>query len=274
MNENGSKWARSGLVFGVIASVAGNVSNACLTDSQASIILRVPLAVVWPVALFIGVEVLVRNRAVRGLLARIGQLALLSVTVPTAITSFVNLHALMIKAGEPGMAQLTGPLAIDGLMLGCTVMMLAARVVDMPAVQDMPPLPTPTTEEDWAKIESVATQDITADRAADDQVSRMWKDKMTTPDTLPSWLDGLRDRTDSTTTPAVPVIVGHVQAPRTGQAKRSGQDMAEAQDMIRAWADTDATERPTSSEVQALLSGYYGKDARTIRRWMAATLAA
>jgi hypothetical protein len=128
--ENGQTWARAGLIGGVIASIAGNVANACLTQTPVSVLLRIPMAVIWPVFLFVAVEVLVRNRGARGVLARVGQVALLTVTVPTAITSFVNLHALMIKAGEPGIAQLTGPLAIDGLMLGCTIMMLATRVLD------------------------------------------------------------------------------------------------------------------------------------------------
>ena len=126
IDEGGRAWARSGLIFGIIASVTGNIANVCLTDSDVSLGLLVPLAVVWPLGLFIAVEVLVRNRGVTGWLARTGQATLLTMAIPTAITSFLNLHALMIKAGEPGIAQLTGPLAIDGLMLGCTVMLLAA----------------------------------------------------------------------------------------------------------------------------------------------------
>lgn len=142
MNENGQKWARGWLVFGIVASVAGNVANACLTETPVSLWLRVPLAVIWPLGMFGAIEVLVRNRSVRGWLARIGQGALLTVSVPTAVTSFVNLHALMIKANEPGIAQLSGPLAIDGLMLGCTVMLLAARAVKPETEwQYTPPMP-------------------------------------------------------------------------------------------------------------------------------------
>lgn len=127
LDENGQRWARNGLLFGILASVVGNIANACLTETPVSLWLRVPLAVIWPIGMFLAIEVLVRNRHVRGVLARIGQGALLTVSVPTAVTSFVNLHGLMVKANEPGIAQLSGPLAIDGLMLGCTVMLLAAR---------------------------------------------------------------------------------------------------------------------------------------------------
>ncbi len=130
MNESGQKWARGGLIFGIATSVVGNIANVCLTDTSISLWLLVPFAVIWPFGMFFAIEVFVRNRSIRGLLARIGQGVLLTVSVPTAVTSFVNLHALMIKANEPGIAQLTGPLAIDGLMLGCTVMLLAARAVN------------------------------------------------------------------------------------------------------------------------------------------------
>lgn len=127
INENGLKWARLGLVAGVAASITGNVANAWLTSSPVSLGLRVPMAIIWPVFLFLAVEILVRNRAISGFLMRIGQGALLAVAIPTAITSFVNLYDLMVKSGEPATARITGPICIDLFMLGCTVVMLAAR---------------------------------------------------------------------------------------------------------------------------------------------------
>lgn len=138
MDENGPTWARGGLIFGIVASIAGNVANACLTPSAVSLLLLVPLAVVWPFGMFLAIEVLVRNRRSTGVLARIGQGALLTVAIPTAVTSFVNLHGLMVKAGEPGIAQLTGPLAIDGLMMGCTIMLLASRGLTPPEIVSTP----------------------------------------------------------------------------------------------------------------------------------------
>ncbi len=157
IDENGQRWARGWLAFGIVASIAGNIANACLTETHVSLWLRVPLAVIWPMGMFGAIEVLVRNRHVRGVLARVGQGALLTVSIPTAVTSFVNLHGLMVKANEPGIAQLSGPLAIDGLMLGCTVMLLAARAhvtaevtidpsIDVTAILDQPEgLPIPVS---------------------------------------------------------------------------------------------------------------------------------
>jgi len=241
MIENGVKWARAGLIGGVLASVAGNIANACLTETSVSVLLRIPMAIVWPTALFVAVEVLVRNRGVRGWLARIGQGALLTITVPTAITSFVNLHALMIKAGEPGIAQLTGPVAIDGLMLGCTIMMLAARV-DTVAMDTRPPA---------------------VDVMAEDQVA-------TVADEASDWLAGLATRVDSTTTPAVPVTVrpvsGSPALARSNEIKPESvrKDVAV---LIKAWDTADILERPSLKDMCELLSSSEGVSTRTIRRW-------
>ncbi len=126
--ERGIAWARGGLIFGVVASVAGNVANACLSVSGIHVSLRIPGAIFWPLALFVGIEVMVRNRHRRGAMAMLGRALLLAAAPTTFITSFINLHAFMIKAGENEVAAVTGSLSIDGLMLGCTVMLLAATV--------------------------------------------------------------------------------------------------------------------------------------------------
>lgn len=249
MNENGMKWARFGLVAGVVASVAGNVANACLTESSVSVLLRVPMAVVWPMFLFIAVEVLVRNRAVRGWLARIGQAGLLTITVPTAITSFVNLHALMIKAGEPGIATTAGPVAIDGLMLGCTIMMLAARVVSVdtpdmtPHVLDTPDMPA-MTEQDIDRW----VADIEAE--------------------VDIWGRLSEDMSSAPTRP-VPVVPN---APVSPAGPRLDNIPADAVSLIRAWDSADMSTRPAAPEARALLAAEFGRSDKTIKRWMSTVL--
>lgn len=250
MNENGPKWARAGLIFGVVASIAGNVANACLTETSVSILLRIPMALVWPMALFIGVEVLVRNRAARGILARIGQAGLLTVTVPTAITSFLNLHALMIKAGEPGIAQLTGPLAIDGLMLGCTVMLLAGRVLDtVSPVMDMPVMTPPAdgryfaTAEDVAESEAAFRGDIAPVMSEDmDMWARLEADM------------------SGDTVPAAPV-----SAP---PAVRPEGIPTAASEAITSWLDTPEDDRVSSAVLKLSLSSQHGRTTRTVGRWI------
>lgn len=234
MSENGSKWARVGLIFGVVASIAGNVANAFLTPTSVSILLRIPMALIWPIGLFIAVEVLVRNRKARGLLARIGQAGLLTVTVPTAITSFLNLHALMVKAAEPGIAQLTGPIAIDGLMLGCTIMLLAARV---PALA-----PRPLT----VHLDNSAATFTNAVNGA------------------MSYLDRLAAEVDAEPILATPVSGPPAARSNEVSADTVPEDMAK---LIMAWHHADRDERPTLKDMSELLAGESGRSTRTVRRW-------
>jgi hypothetical protein len=127
--EKGITWARGGLIFGVLTSVAGNVSNVIMTDSASNVAWRIPGAVVWPLALFVGIEVMVRNRQHRNKLAYLGRALLMVVSVTTFTTSFVNLNGFMAKTDEPWLARFTGPIGVDTLMLGCTVFLLAATLV-------------------------------------------------------------------------------------------------------------------------------------------------
>lgn len=126
--EHGITYARVGLGAGAMVSIAGNVANTCLTRTDVHVALRIPGAVVWPLFLFLAIEVMVRNRHRTTKLGYFGRLLLMSVSVTTFTTSFVNLNGFMIKTHEPWIATITGPIGIDGLMLGCTVFLLAATL--------------------------------------------------------------------------------------------------------------------------------------------------
>lgn len=130
-HSSAKRWTRGTLVVGIIASITGNVADVVTAETEISLALRVPQAVFWPAALFLAIEVLIRVPWSSSSLSRIGRPFLLSVAIPTAITSFLHLHDLMIKSGEPGLAQLTGPLAIDGLMLGATIALLVIRQLEL-----------------------------------------------------------------------------------------------------------------------------------------------
>jgi len=91
--------------------------------------------VVWPSFLFLAIEVMVRNRHRTHRLGYLGRMLLMSVSVTTFITSYVNLHAFMQKTNEPFIATYAGPVGIDGMMLGCTVFLLAASMIAQVNVQ-------------------------------------------------------------------------------------------------------------------------------------------
>lgn len=134
---NGQKWARRTLMLALAVSIGYNIANIVLTDTAVHVALRIPQGIVWPAFLFLGIEVMIRNKDLQPKLAKIARFFLMGVTVPTAITSYINLHDFMVKANEPGVAQISGPLAIDGLMLGCTLYLLASRQAPSLAVLDI-----------------------------------------------------------------------------------------------------------------------------------------
>jgi len=129
---SGQGWARFGLGFGAALSVIGNVAHTYLIDSTVSLLLRVPFAVAWPVVLFIGIEVLVRVDWRQKFLDHAGRVLIWGPAgAVAAVVSYLHLHQLMTFAGETWFAALVGPLAIDGLMIGCTVALLAIRAASL-----------------------------------------------------------------------------------------------------------------------------------------------
>lgn len=126
--SSGRSAARAGLACGAALSILGNVAHTVLTASEVSLWQRIPFAVVWPAALFLAVEILVRVQWRNRLLDWIGRVLLVGpVSAVAAIVSYLHLHHLMIMSGEPAAASILGPVAVDGLMLGSTVALLAIR---------------------------------------------------------------------------------------------------------------------------------------------------
>lgn len=124
--ENGIGWARFGLGFGAALSIAGNVANVVLTPGWRGV--SIPGAIAWPVLLFFSIEVMVRNRHHKSFTGYLARVLLMSVSVTTFLTSFVNLNGFLTKTHEPWLATVTGPIGIDGAMLGCTLFLLAASL--------------------------------------------------------------------------------------------------------------------------------------------------
>ena len=137
----GHGWAYFGVLVGLAASITGNVAHTYLADSDISLQLRVPLAVLWPVMLLIGIEVLTRvdwTKNWRHWFARlllVGPVALVS-----AFVSYLHLFHLMDLAGETELAMYAGPLAVDGTLFGCTVALLVTRAQHRDAGQEKPRL--------------------------------------------------------------------------------------------------------------------------------------
>lgn len=131
-NTSGRRWSRFALGFGAVMSILGNETHTVLTPGPLNIVIRTALAIVWPVALFVAVEVLVRVNWRAQFIDYAGRIIMMiPVTIVAAVVSYQHLHALMSLAGEDGVSALIGPVAIDGLMVGGTVALLAIRAASL-----------------------------------------------------------------------------------------------------------------------------------------------
>lgn len=131
-NDNGRKWARFWLIVALLVSTVANVTHACLAKSDITLWLRVPGAVIWPVFTFAGIEILVRMVWQKRLPHTATQWVLMSAAVPAAITSYEHQFTLLGLMGERLVIQCIGPVAIDGLMIGCTMALLFTRKLPAP----------------------------------------------------------------------------------------------------------------------------------------------
>jgi hypothetical protein len=148
-NQSGKRWARFGLGLGATLSILGNETHTVLAHSHVNLIIRVVLAFVWPAGLFVAVEIFVRVAWRRRLIDYLGRFILLGpVSAVAAVVSYQHIHALMLLGGEDTFSALAGPVAIDGLMIGSTVALLAIRAAALAAPDETPALEVPALD-DW-----------------------------------------------------------------------------------------------------------------------------
>jgi hypothetical protein len=144
---SGRGWAYTGAVLGGLVSVAANVAHSFIPPTGAPTGWRPELgavvgAIVWPVFLFIAVEIFARVTWPAGpwwRLVRWG--GLLPVALLAAFVSYRHLSGLLAHYGEDPLVQHFGPLAVDGLMVMATGALLATghtRTITQPAHNTAP----------------------------------------------------------------------------------------------------------------------------------------
>jgi hypothetical protein len=119
----GRGWAYAGTMLGALVSIAANIAHSFVPPAHAPAGWQPPtgaiaFAAFWPVALFVGIEMLARvawRRGWRMILLRFG--GLLPVAGTAAIVSYLHLAGLLAHYGEPRVTVVIGPLAVDGLMV-------------------------------------------------------------------------------------------------------------------------------------------------------------
>jgi len=128
---SGRGWAYTGAILGGLVSVAANVAHSFIAPAGAPSGWSpqpgaVVGAIVWPVFLFVAVEILARYTWPAGgwwTLLRFGGMT--PVTLVAAFVSYRHLSGLLTYYGEDTLVSTFGPLAVDGLMVMATGAILA-----------------------------------------------------------------------------------------------------------------------------------------------------
>jgi Protein of unknown function (DUF2637) len=147
----GRGWAYVGAVLGGLVSIAANVAHSFIPPHSAPAgwtpeVGAVIGAIVWPVFLFIAVEILARVTWPQGIwwgLLRFG--GMLPVALVAAFVSYRHLSGLLAHYGEESIVYYLGPLAVDGLMVMATGALLATSRHRTNQVTDQPTPVSPAT---------------------------------------------------------------------------------------------------------------------------------
>ncbi|MEV7227272.1 hypothetical protein AB0M79_09655 [Polymorphospora sp. NPDC051019] len=147
----GRGWAYAGAILGGVVSVAANIAHSFIAPDGAPANWspepgKVVSAIVWPVFLFIAIEILARTPWPSGwgwnLLRWVG---LPPVALVAAFVSYRHLSGLLAHYNEETLVVWFGPLAVDGLMLMATSALLATAKKKHYRPAEPVPAPAPAT---------------------------------------------------------------------------------------------------------------------------------
>ncbi|HEX8345162.1 MAG TPA: hypothetical protein VF657_10585 [Actinoplanes sp.] len=130
---SGRGWAYTGATLGGLVSIAANIAHSYVPPTNVSADWApkpgaVVGAIVWPIFLFVAVEILARTAWPHGLTWQLLRWAgLVPVAVVAALVSYRHLSGLLAFYGEEPLVCVLGPLAVDGLMVMATGAMLATH---------------------------------------------------------------------------------------------------------------------------------------------------
>lgn len=257
MNKFSKFWtygvAYLSLAVGSGVSIAGNIADTYRVANEVAHRpvdgLDTTISAFWPAAVLLAIEMFVstlwpttwRMQLVRW----VGSLGIGFVAM---YVSWHHLSDLMSSRGQDGLVSTLGPLAIDGLAVMATGLILSSRGhkrLDQPLIAPAREV-TPAQMFGWDT--PAATQPIDPSWTAEDQAM------------LDAW-DRDMDKVDE----VVPVS----PAPALGRSNEVKPESVPetAKALFREWANASETDRPKSGDMYALVGAEHGVSARSARRW-------
>lgn len=271
------------LLVGAGLSVAGNLADTYRTRGADIDNLDKIMAAAWPILVILAIEMFVSPRWSPKPMFQVWRwVGCLAVGGMAMVVSWTHLHDLMSARGQLMVVAVLGPLAIDGMAIMATGLILSTRVrghvvtdmqtpadifesgsyvrdgkTDNPWTDTYVPADTRTGHDRWADL--VDGADGRGHSAADMATVKADADKLNGLATWASW------------TPADDSAVAAMAADVDILPKRTrtvpGQSYpADLAGFYQAW-NPDEVKR---ADMIALLAGHFGVSTRTVRRWVAA----
>lgn len=300
------------LTLGSGVSIAGNVADTYRTRGAATDGLDLFLAAFWPATVVLTVELFVNKRWVglawpMQVLRWAGCIAIGGMAMRV---SWVHLNDLMASRGQKADVAILGPLAIDALAIMATALILAGRrghvatmataaptVVDKIRERDMATvanwnghvatdaMATDASPAIWPVSEEPATffRPVPPDATASFVYETDEPDPVATrpQGDLDAWTAGYEDALAMAGQELVTEAEGYLSkgapdlkvpaVPGTLPQRDPVSVPVEAQTYLAAW-HAAGPDGPAAKEVELLLGAYFGKSARTVRRWRGAVL--
>ncbi|MEU1750325.1 hypothetical protein [Micromonospora arida] len=163
-NLRPTRWAYLGLILGGLVSVAANIAHSFVPPKGAPLDWTpepgaVVSAIVWPLFLFIAIEILARTPWPSGwgwdVLRWVG---MPPVALVAAFVSYQHLSGLLRHYDEGTLVIWFGPVAVDGLMLMATAALLAAKHTNNRPTETVPaPAPAALAEASSSDIPASPT---------------------------------------------------------------------------------------------------------------------
>ncbi|MCX5117281.1 hypothetical protein OG992_08825 [Micromonospora sp. NBC_00362] len=164
-NLRPTRWAYLGLILGGLVSVAANIAHSFVPPKGAPLDWTpepgaVVSAIVWPLFLFIAIEILARTPWPSGwgwdVLRWVG---MPPVALVAAFVSYQHLSGLLRHYDEGTLVIWFGPVAVDGLMLMATAALLASKHTNTRPTGTVP-APAPATLAEASSLDIPASPTV------------------------------------------------------------------------------------------------------------------
>ena len=297
MTKLGKLWtagiAYVSLLVGAGLSVAGNLADTYRTRGADIDNLDKVMAAGWPILVLLAIEMFVSPRWSPARMFQAWRwIGCLAVGGMAMVVSWTHLHDLMASRGQLYIVSVLGPLAIDGMAIMATGLILSTRVrghlpdTDIRQRVAMTAPDVATFKEKMSAAMSghtaatpagwtgpVATDKDVADSEAAFYGRDRWADLVSTDTDLVSWADGhdraVTDMGQELATEAERYVRGIMSADTLPTRTRTPSGMSAPEEFVSMAAAWDPIELERADMVK-LSAAYFDVSTRTARRWLSA----